>query len=93
MGGKKASSAPEKLISPPLPMPGGGLKSDFTQGRGHNPGIERAINWNLALGVRQSHATRSAAFIPPQAGMKALTLTHEGWEFGFAKFPFTGFSA
>ena len=24
----------------------------------------------------------------PAACMKSLTLTHEGWEFGFAKFPF-----
>ena len=26
----------------------------------------------------------------PAACMKSLTLTHEGWEFGFAKFQFIG---
>ena len=29
----------------------------------------------------------------PAACMKSLTLTHEGLEFGFAKFPFTGLLA
>ena len=28
----------------------------------------------------------------PAACMKSLTLTHEGWEFGFAKFQFSEFS-